>query len=80
VQQPQGPRPQVLLRFAALDKLVVSGALDKGEELAGKAALVQCPVGKGNVLLFAINPMWRQHTNGTWPLVFNAAASWDKLR
>lgn len=78
--QPQGPRPQVLLRFAAADKLLVSGSLEKGEELAGKAALVLCPVGKGNVLLFAINPMWRQHTNGTWPLVFNAAANWNKLR
>ncbi len=78
--QPQGPRPQVLLRFAAADKLLISGSLDKGEELAGKAAVVQCPVGKGNVLLFAINPMWRQHTNGSWPMVFNAAASWNKLR
>ncbi len=80
VPQPQGPRPQVLLRFAAVDKLLVSGALANGEELAGKAAVVQCPVGKGNVLLFAINPMWRQHTNGSWPLVFNAAANWNKLR
>ena len=79
-QAPQGPRPQVLLRFATVEKLLVSGALDKGEELAGKAALVQCPVGKGNVLLFAINPMWRQSTHGSWALVFNAAANWDNLR
>lgn len=78
--QPQGPRPQVLLRFASVDKVLVSGSLAKGEELAGKAAVIQCPVGKGNVLMFAINPMWRQHTNGSWPMVFNAAANWDKLR
>ncbi len=76
----QGSRPQVLLRFAGLDKLLVSGALDKGEELAGKAALVQCPVGKGNVLLFAINPMWRQSTQGSWAMVFNAAMNWESLR
>lgn len=79
-QQPQGPRPQVLLRFAAADKLLISGALRAGEELAGKAALVQCPVGKGNVLLFAINPMWRHSTQGSWGLVFNAASNWNRLR
>ncbi|MEQ1821317.1 MAG: M14 family zinc carboxypeptidase [Fimbriimonadaceae bacterium] len=78
--QPQGPRPQVLLRFAAADKLLISGALDKGEELAGKAAVIQCPVGKGNVLLFAINPMWRQSTQGSWAMIFNAAANWQGLR
>ena len=78
--QPQSPRPQVLLRFASVDKVLVSGSLANGDELAGKAAVVQCPVGKGNVLMFAINPMWRQHTNGSWPMVFNAAANWNKLR
>lgn len=76
---PAGSAPQVLLRFAAADKLLISGALDKGEELAGKAALIRCPVGKGNVLLFAINPMWRQSTHGSWALVFNAIANWKNL-
>lgn len=78
-QQQAGPRPQVLLRFAAADKLLISGALDHGDELAGKAAIVQCPVGKGNVLLFAINPMWRHSTQGSWPMIFNAAANWNRL-
>lgn len=77
---PAGPRPQVLLRFAAQDKLLISGALDHGDELAGKAAIVQCPVGKGNVLLFAINPMWRHETQGSWAMVFNAAQNWNQLR
>lgn len=77
---PTGPRPQVLLRFASVDKLLVSGSLDHGEELAGKSAVIQCPVGKGNVILFAMNPMWRQSTQGSWGLVFNAAANWNRLR
>ena len=79
-QQPQAPRPTVLLRFAPADKLLISGSLKAGEEMAGKAAAVLCPVGKGNVLLFAINPMWRQQTQGSWPMVFNAAANWNKLQ
>lgn len=78
---PQGPRPEVLLRFTpTATKLLISGGLDHGDELAGKAAVVQCPVGKGNVILFAINPMWRQSTLGSWPMVFDAVTNWDKLR
>jgi hypothetical protein len=79
-QDSAASRPKVLLRFASVDKLLISGSLDKGEELAGKAALIQCPVGKGNVLLFAINPMWRQSTHGSWALIFNAAANWNNLK
>jgi hypothetical protein len=72
-QQPQGPRPSVLLRFAERDKLLISGMIDKPEELAGKAAAVQCPVGKGNVVLFGVNPMWRCQTVGSYMMLFNAA-------
>ena len=39
---------------------------------AGAAAVVDAPLGDGHVVLFAINPMWRHITQGTWPLVFNA--------
>lgn len=80
VEQTQNQRPQVLLRFAGVDRLLISGSLNKGEELAGKAAVVLCPVGKGNVLLFAINPMWRQTTQGSWPMIFRAAEHWNSLR
>jgi hypothetical protein len=78
-QGAQAPRPEVLLRFAPLDKLLISGGLDKGELMAGRAALVRCPVGKGNVLLFSINPMWRHETMGSWQLVLNAAMNWNSL-
>ena len=36
------------------------------------AAVVEVPVGKGRVLLFAINPVWRGSTVGSHPLVWNA--------
>ncbi len=78
-QGPQQPQPRVLLRYAVEDKLLVAGMLVGGNELAGQAALVQCPVGKGNVLLFSFNPFWRAQTVGSYPLFFNAAANWDKL-
>jgi hypothetical protein len=64
--------PRVLLRFAAKENLLVSGMLAGGEALEGRPAVVDVPVGKGHTLLFAINPMWRSETQGSYPLLFNA--------
>jgi hypothetical protein len=75
----KAPKPQVLLKFAAADKLLVSGMIDKPEELAGKAALVLVPSGKGHILLFSFNPMWRGQTIGSYLLIFNAAAAFSSL-
>ena len=66
-------RPRVLLRFAPKDRLLMSGLLDHGEALAGRPAVVDCPVGKGHVVLFSINPFWRGQTVGSYQLVLNAA-------
>jgi hypothetical protein len=71
--------PRVVLKFAKKDDLWISGMLDKGEELAEKAAVVDCPAGKGHVVLFANNPMWRWQTQGSHALVWNAILNWDSL-
>jgi hypothetical protein len=71
--------PRVVMRFARKDDLWISGMLEKAEELAEKPAVVDCPVGKGHGLLFAINPMWRWQTHGSHALVFNAVMNWDQL-
>jgi hypothetical protein len=76
---PQERLPRVVLKFAKKEDLWISGMLEKGEELAEKPAVVDCPVGKGHVVLFAINPMWRWETHGSHPLVFNAVMNWDAL-
>jgi Zinc carboxypeptidase len=70
---------RVIMRFDAADKLLVSGMLEGGEELANKPAIVDVPVGKGHVVLFAINPMWRQQTFGSFGLLFNAAMNYRNL-
>jgi len=70
---------RVLMRFESKDKLLISGLLDGAEELQGKAAVVDVPVGKGHVLFFAINPMWRHQTLGSYSLLFNAALHYDHL-
>jgi hypothetical protein len=48
-------------------------------ELANRPAIVDVPVGRGHVLLFATNPMWRHQTQGAFFLLFNAALNYDNL-
>ncbi|HMY72668.1 MAG TPA: M14 family zinc carboxypeptidase, partial [Blastocatellia bacterium] len=72
-------QPRVVLRFAAEKELLVSGMLAGGAELAGKPAVVDVPVGKGHVVMFANNPMWRHQTHGSFALLFNAALNFDHL-
>jgi hypothetical protein len=70
---------RAIVRFDTADKLLVSGFCEGGEELAGKPAVVDVPVGKGHVVIFAINPMWRQQTFGSFCLLFNAAMNYRSL-
>jgi len=73
-------RPRVVLRFANDEKnLLVSGMLAGGNELANRPAIVDVPVGRGHVVMFATNPMWRHQTQGEFFLIFNAALNYDNL-
>jgi hypothetical protein len=69
---PEALRPRTVVRFGDADDLLVSGLLQNGGELARRAAVVEVPLGKGHLLLFAINPIWRGSTIGSHPLVWNA--------
>jgi hypothetical protein len=37
------------------------------------------PFGKGHVVLFSINPVWRSETQGTYSLVLNTVMNYDSL-
>jgi hypothetical protein len=76
---PAAQRPRVILRYADADHLLIAGLLDGGDEIAERAAVVDASYGKGHVLLFASNPLWRGETIGSYPLVFNAIAHYDQL-
>jgi hypothetical protein len=78
MREADAQRPRVLVRFAPrADSLLVAGLLTNGEELAGRPAVVDAPLGRGHVLLFGIRPMWRAETQGTYAMVLNALAHWD---
>ena len=72
-------RPRVVLRFADEKDLLVSGMLAGGRELANRPVVVDVPRGKGHVLLFANNPVWRNETQGSFFLLFNAMLNFDHL-
>jgi hypothetical protein len=76
---PAAQRPQVILRYADAAHLLVAGLLDGGDEMAERAAVVNASYGKGHVLLFAGNPIWRGETIGSYPLVFNAIVHFNAL-
>jgi hypothetical protein len=77
---PPAQRPRVVLRFAADEKnLLVSGMLTGGSELANAPAVIDVPVGRGHVVMFANNPMWRHQTQGSFFLLFNAVLNFDSL-
>jgi Zinc carboxypeptidase len=73
-------RAKVILKFHdKADSLLVSGLLAAGDEMAGKAAVVDAPVGKGHVVLFGIRPLWRWESQGSFALALNAIANWNHL-
>ena len=74
-----GPQPRVILRFADEKDLLVSGMLTGGSALAGHPAVIDCQKGKGHVLMFANNPMWRSETHGSYFLLFNAMLNFQHL-
>ena len=76
---PADQRPQVILRFADAKHLLIAGLLDGADQMAERAAVVDARYGKGHVLLFASNPIWRGETIGSYPLVLNAIVHFDQL-
>jgi hypothetical protein len=72
-------RPNVIFRYAEKKGLLLSGLLDGGESIAEHALVVNAHLGKGNVLLFANNPVYRGETIGSYPMVFNAITNFDHL-
>ena len=71
--------PRVVVRWATEQSLFVSGMLAGGNELAESPAIIDVPVGRGHVVLFGTNPMWRHQTQGAFMLLLNAALHFDNL-
>ncbi len=76
----QATRPRVILRFPTdPNDMLLSGGLAGQQALVGRALVIDAPLGKGHVVMFANRPFWRYQTFGSFNLAFNAILNWDHL-
>jgi hypothetical protein len=76
--QSGGPsRPTVLMRFRGGEPL--SGLMRGHEQIRQRPAMVEAIVGKGRVLLYVTNPIYRWQNFGEHNLVFNALLFYNDM-
>jgi hypothetical protein len=78
---PAATGPRVVVSFPTNpSEMLLSGTLVGGESLAGRAQVIDAPLGDGHVVMFAIRPFWRWQTHGTYTMGFNAILHWNDLK
>jgi len=60
-------------------ELVLSGFVRGEDEVAGKPAILDLPVGRGRVILFAFNPLHRYLNHSDFRFAWNALLHWNDL-
>jgi hypothetical protein len=77
---PPGPStPTVLVRFQGGDPSVLSGLMRGADQVRNRPAVVDAPSGKGRVILYVNNPIYRWQTFGEHGLVFNALLFYNDI-
>jgi len=72
----------ILARFVGGDSAVLSGLAEGAEALRQKPFAVDIPEayrGKGRVLMFAGNPIYRWQNHGEFNMVFNSIINWNDV-
>ncbi|HXG55752.1 MAG TPA: M14 family zinc carboxypeptidase [Vicinamibacterales bacterium] len=75
-------RGNVLARYVGGDAAVLSGLMRGAEELRDRPFAVDVPggaTGKGRVIMFANNPIYRWQNHGEFNMVFNSILNWNDL-
>jgi hypothetical protein len=71
--------PKVLVQYQGGAAGVLSGHVAGAEQLRNRPAVVDAPVGKGRVIFYVNNPIYRWQTFGEHGMVFNAILFWNDL-
>ena len=72
-------RPQVIARFTGGDAGVLSGLMRGPDQIRNRPMVVDAPSGKGRVIMFANNPIYRWQTFGEHEMIFNALMFWNDM-
>jgi hypothetical protein len=69
----------VLMRFPGGEKSVLSGLFNGSDDIKGRAAVVVTSAGKGEIVMFATNPVWRWQNLGEYRMIFNTLMNFHNL-
>jgi hypothetical protein len=72
-------RPQVIARFTGGEAGVLSGLMRGPDQIRNRPMIVDAMSGKGHVIMFANNPIYRWQTFGEHEMVFNTLLFWNDL-
>ncbi|HWN41141.1 MAG TPA: hypothetical protein VNW71_02910, partial [Thermoanaerobaculia bacterium] len=77
----EAPKPQEEKKPESPEdkRLVLSGFVQGEAQVDGKPAVLDVPVGKGRVVLFAFNPLHRYLNLSDFRLVYNVLLNWNDL-
>jgi hypothetical protein len=78
----EADRGSVLARYVGGDGAVLSGLMRGADEIRDRPFALDVPggfSGKGRVVLFANNPIYRWQNHGEFNMVFNTLMSWNDL-
>jgi hypothetical protein len=79
---PDADRSTVLARYVGGDGAVLSGLMRGADEIRDRPFAIDTPggfSGKGRVVLFSNNPIYRWQNHGEFNMVFNALLNWNDL-
>ncbi len=72
----------VLATYVGGDDAVLSGLMEGANNIRGRAFAVDIPAayqGKGRVIMFANNPVYRWQNHGEFNMVFNSIINWNDV-
>lgn len=72
-------RPTVIARFTGGDAGVLSGLMRGADQTRNRPMAVDAPTGKGRVIMFANNPIYRWQTFGEHAMIFNTLLFWNDM-
>jgi hypothetical protein len=79
---PEVDRHSVLGRYIGGEGAVLSGLMRGADEIRERPFAIDVPggfTGKGRVVLFSNNPIYRWQNHGEFNMVFNAVLNWNDL-